>query len=162
MTLALALSHESSGDLMGYIPLSIMGAVIAIMVVMTVTRARGLRNAVRARGWAWLGNDPPWDLPFREIFNEPDQDVEFKNAFSGTQKGLQFVACDCIFGSGRYRAFTSTVAVRSPHNPFGVGGFRDTSVVQCGEWWAIRPGERAFGSHRRIGIAETIAIIESI
>jgi hypothetical protein len=132
------------------------------MVAMTVTRARGLRSAVRVHKWAWLENDPPWDLPFREIFNEASQDIEFKNAFSGTQTGLEFVACDCIFGSGRYSTLTSTVAVRSPHNPFGAGLFEDTTVVQCGDWWAIRPADSAFRTHRRMGVTATVAMIESI
>lgn len=127
-------------------------------------RVKASRYAVTQRGWTWIGKGLPVYLPARELLNEPYTPMQVSNAFAGTQRGLEFLAFDCVLGQGRQRKYRSMVAVLADHNPFEVERFNpELAVTEAAGWFALR--REAAGilfRSRKMDAVETVAIIDSL
>lgn len=97
---------------------SLLGICLAWTSIRLSSRARRIQQNAKRRGYAYVGDQLPRDLP---LLNSSFGSVSrIQSAFEGESRGRQFVFFDCVLGSGKGAKRRSAIAVLGPRDSFGV------------------------------------------
>lgn len=141
----------------------IAGAVVlvAIFWIRSRFRVRQLKRISAERGWTWL-REGNWQIPVRELLDVPYRDLRLENVFEGINAGIAFSAFDCVIGSGKHRAYVTTIAVRTDTNPFGFEKWTPAFRIHRSEgWFAVTLEDKVWG-RRIMPASEMLSIINNL
>jgi hypothetical protein len=163
-----ASTNGASGgtSLWGFVPFA--GGVCFVGFVYFRRRqgGRSLKTLAKEHGWTCNGEKLPSGLDLRTLCNT-SRSIRISNAIDGSQRGIDFVAFDCIIGEGRTRSEFSAVAARSQDNPFGAERFDPSlGVSRINDWFLLRREMHGIEVHSPgyflMSATEMISVIESI